>query len=598
MSSEITSHPDHTDHESEIDYDKALMWMINNKVNSISMDDIIKRCSISDRIVDSEGNNVLTKLCIIGDWATVRSRIKDGVVNLSHANNNNDTVLSLASRSSKTDIVLDILNSGEECGLGLQDRIGLTPLMHWCIRSVSKVCIKMLETPERCNLDARDSDGKTAFILACDSITCSDKIIEELVYNHDKFDINAVGTDDHCGIQNIMNRDDSYNKIGSVVSGMTRAEKKVNLKYFSITDILKKINIVKNMNTVMAYLQRYPETDISFVNYEDDTLLMRACRNRKCYPLVEQLLKYPHRCMLGQKNKTGHDALRISMRQGNPNIASLLLKYYVEMYPAVLSDDSAITLLMDSIMYCRITFTMELFQHINKRALGMADSRGNTALMIACRELMGREVALKILNYPGYCGLHKTNDRGETALMIAMNKRRYDIVRKILQTNVDCSIDARLESNLTAMSILRNYILKECKRRDGKDINEYDGDLTDIIVNMVNRCDLRALLADGHQDLVMRYYSEGTHLMNRADLLPNPRELINKLQMMERCTMMKEIVKTVSDCVMCTEQCKTHTLFDSCKHVVCVCEECTKFMKDRCPICMKESDRTTGLYIV
>ena len=88
------------------------------------------------------------------------------MIKLNHISKNGNTALILAIRRKMEEVALKILDYPEKCNLDYIDKYGGTALLWAICKRMKEVALKILNYPKKCNLDYIDQNGNTALIFA------------------------------------------------------------------------------------------------------------------------------------------------------------------------------------------------------------------------------------------------------------------------------------------------------------------------------------------------------------------------------------------------------------------------------------------------
>ena len=220
---------------------------------------------------------------------------------------------------------MKLLNSPEGCDLNFSNTEGRTPLMIVCEKREIGLCLKMLNFPTECGFDIKDNDGdKSNDVESIFETCCANrmgdvcmKLLEpqfKLINIHNYYDILKMtvrGSNMEMVCEKIL---DDYDYI------VTLTDKQIS------RCLLRTWRCEKTMYKI---LEKATQFDIQ--NYRNictsTTLLMLVC-DRKMTTVALELLKNPHSCFLGSTNgHANNTALQIASYNKMEEVCAKILQY-------------------------------------------------------------------------------------------------------------------------------------------------------------------------------------------------------------------------------------------------------------------------------
>lgn len=418
--------------------------------------------------IDENGTTLLMIAAELGLIKISKYLINHGIgVNI--IDNNGKSALSYAGYNEQEEIVKAILEE-ESFDIAAVDSDGVTVLMVAIELGLTQDAKNLID--KGVDLNLRDANQQTALIYAAYS-GCR-KTFEEIL---DKGGID-LDVQDHDGRTPAIHAAQNGNI--EIVNALIKAGADLNIKDKSGYSPLLLAAHYGYTEIVQALWAEKGKVDIDIVDIDEVTPLMHAIYNDKIEAAQFLISNISN---INAVNKLGQTALMMAAQEGRKEIIEILVKR--KDVDIDLADNQGMTPLMNSVYNNHIEITRLLISKIKN--INAASEDGITALIIAIQEgnqeitkmLLEKEgididAAAKDGTTPLMNAIYKSdieisrllvgktkktnafNNRGQTALMIAVQKGRREMVKILLEED-DIDIEAvDKDGNTQLMNAISN----------------------------------------------------------------------------------------------------------------------------------------------
>ncbi|CAB3374665.1 Hypothetical predicted protein [Cloeon dipterum] len=381
---------------------------------------------------------------------------------------------------------------------------GVTPFMIACENNCSEAIQLLLSKGVEVN--KTDQDGKTALHYAVKSGCVS--LVQKLLDNGADLTVkaNSSKTVLHFGFTNIEMTLFLHQKNGKLV--------KEKLKYSNTALILAISSRKKVDEKVMHWLIEDAGINLDALSSYGDSALLRACEYKK-WDVVEILLT--KNVDISIKNSDGKSALHYAAESGKLEIVQTLLERGADW---TVKDSEGKNVLHNALEHIDVVFILHDLNEELVREL--TEDKSNSLHLAIAKSEYSFEVIRWLVEEIDF-DVDSTNEKGETALMIASMKNRLDVVHFLLDKNADVS--KRNQKGQTALhhavksgslelvkSLLDHGADLESKDNDGRNVlhfglgnlemvlflNEKNGELARGVDNLGNTSLIVAVDSDGN----------------------------------------------------------------------------------------------------
>lgn len=443
----------------------------------------------------------------------------------------------------------------------------------------------MLSNIDACDFKEKNTDGLSAFYLACeadDKNTTFDLIVDKMLDYPDKCNFDEID-------------DDGYTVLMSCLKNrsITVSLKMLNMHEWSYNNIssegctpLMLALSRKDVHIALKMLERIDDCNIGQVTTLGNTAIMFACSSNLTIPALK-ILDHPD-CNLGHQNHVGFYAFHSACSK---NMLSVVRKMLIN-YPEHCHLDKVYENETPLMVACRMNNLMAL-DILNQPDLCYMDyvykksyNEKITAFSTACYNAYF-DVAIRILDFPKQCGLNESNNIDTFV----------DILRQIRVSDSDSesiiSGKSQQDEVLTVDDVISKLILVEPKIHTRfNDLNNYEEIIMKAGASIANPYTKIVLyLAINRTDLL----NEDT-AMNHAQCIANDLETIQRLKLKKR-KLIDGMINNLT-CPICIETTTDHYILNPCNHVIALHKECVDRLSMRCPICNQHVSKRVRGFVV
>ncbi|HET6978356.1 MAG TPA: ankyrin repeat domain-containing protein [Pyrinomonadaceae bacterium] len=397
------------------------------------------------------------------------------------------------------------------------DAFGTTPLMMAAAQNQFELVEVLLSAGAKRSLNARDTIGRSAFILAAGGYKDSTlPIVKVLLENG----ANAIEADDAGETPLMLAARGASNetiqillKLGASIDAKDKQGQTV-LMYATRDSYTPERNAAQTVKLLLAAGAKVNEIDgyrrsaliysaygsadlevinllienganVNFVDLEGQTALLLAVQ-RNATKVVLRLLQAGAGATINTKDKNGLTPLLYAVNWGRE-----------EIFAALIAAGAVIDVVNEKGETALITAVQRTYPNLVKlllkahAAVNIQDKEGNTALMYAKSGDSGPDAEVFDALIAAGAGFDITNGVGETALIRAAAKQgNIAAVRKLLATNAKATINTRTTNGETALSYAASYSDPEIVTAlivAGAKVNETDSNGRTALAGAVRR---------------------------------------------------------------------------------------------------------------
>ncbi len=487
--------------------------------------------NIDINATDSEGNNALIYAVDRGNIDAVKLLLQKKELDINKKNNKNETALTFAIRRNNLELVKLLLEKGAD--VNNANKLGITILME--ATKCKPEIIKLL-LDERNNIDINmvDPQGNTALMYAASG---GYKNALELLLKEEKIAINQKNNSGMTALTYAIEKNSK-----DMVEALINKGINVNITDSEGRTALIRAAAKENMYIVDLLLKK--GVDVAHKDVTGKTAIFYAIKTGN-YPILKLLLDNGKNIDINTTDTGGYTALMHAAKCGNKKIVEILLQKGAN--PTIKSSDGKTAL---EILILSDNYNPET-EALLKRYMPADQTTVVSAELVEkySRKLIDASIScdieeVKRLLEKGANVNKLEKDTNRTALIIAVDHNRNDIVKLLLQKNAD--VNHKDVTGRTALMYAienNNTEIVKLLLNSGADVNQTNkaGQTALIIAVNHNRNDIVKLLLQKNAD-VNHKDATGKTALNYAVIYRN--EEIIKLLTNSRIESQKDEEKT------------------------------------------------------
>lgn len=462
--------------------------------------DKLKYCNINFCEIEIENYNALLYACSKRLSKIAMKLITDETIILTNRNYNNDNALTICAKNNMYNVALELIKRMDINDYGfiyrdLNSNLISNELMSACIfgtekmalmlfdyqnpsifcepylniypentlllyaleNNYEKLCMRLLEYPDKCNIAYMNKENKTALLLALRNEMFD--VVDILIEHYSENDIKKLNIYDtynnllYCAL---------YNDMGCYIPILIN--KGARLSEHDIYNFFRKYDSFDLDYDLLAFFTK--DVINNYITY--DTI--SSCIFGNKYTFLKKIMKYIDYYSVSTMGRikdycecdkcSNCRFMCEAIRMKNDKICNLLLKYPIMCDVGYSCKHKNI--FHFAIKHLKERTCLKLLNKINMRDVNYIDNKGNTSLMIAISQNYNI-LANKLLNK---CNINAINNTNNTALVLAIKNNMPNIYYKILDnTKIKISISVMNNLNQSAMSLALLYDNDDLKEK-------------------------------------------------------------------------------------------------------------------------------------